>query len=115
MVYDGAGGLFIVSRGHLRHVTRDNKDGEMWSGGWVPESMVYDGAGGLFIVSRGHLRHVTPGTHELPAMPSVLVHRLAQDELAQRARFGASPALIVGGTAIAVACVSVASLLRRLR
>jgi len=58
---------------------------------------------------------LTRGTHDLPAMPSVLVRRLAQDELAQRARFGASPALIVGGTAIAVACVSVASLLRRLR
>merc|ERR1719393_811243 len=57
---------------------------------------------------------LTRGTHDLPAMPSVLVRRLAQDELAQRARFGASPALIVGGLASAVACVSVAAAALRL-
>jgi len=51
---------------------------------------------------------LTRGTHELPTMPSMLVRRLAQDELAQRAHFTASLTPIVGGLASAVALVSVA-------
>merc|ERR1712151_1010549 len=48
------------------------------------------------------------GTHEMPTMPSMLVRRLAQEELLHRAPASVKLAPIVGGLASAVACVAVA-------
>lgn len=61
MCTDNAEGVFIITRGNLRHVTPTNKDGEKWSSDWAPTvPMVSDGRGGVFIITRKNLRHCTP-------------------------------------------------------
>jgi len=60
MAADGQGGVFLMSTGHLYHVTEEHKSGVVWSKGWSVDAMVSDGRHGVFVFSRGHLYHVTP-------------------------------------------------------
>jgi len=61
MVPDNNGGVFVVSRSHLYHVTEGAKDGgDFWSGGWDPRGICSDGRDGVFILSGTRLYHVTP-------------------------------------------------------
>eukprot|EP00420_Gonyaulax_spinifera_P035234 CAMPEP_0197874276 /NCGR_PEP_ID=MMETSP1439-20131203/3839_1 /TAXON_ID=66791 /ORGANISM="Gonyaulax spinifera, Strain CCMP409" /LENGTH=739 /DNA_ID=CAMNT_0043493375 /DNA_START=48 /DNA_END=2267 /DNA_ORIENTATION=+ len=61
MAPDMKGGIFIISRGNLYHVTpNDRSPTAAWSTGWAPSGMVHDGNDGVFIISRGNLYQVTP-------------------------------------------------------
>lgn len=61
MAPDNKGGVFVLSRGHLYHVTEKQKDGgARWSDGWNdPFDMKTDMNGGVLIVNGQTLYHVT--------------------------------------------------------